>query len=153
MTVTARDDYPVLAERRDAYIDGNDDLVGLEASRLLREVSDLRDQLAQSARVIADRDAWLNYLSRRGKLLGYVVAIPDDSKPLSWDGELHFDRGRGEASLTECAVEWPSAVLAAVVADVDVACDTCGDSGRCTYPSIEAQAPVVVACPDCGGPS
>jgi len=114
------------------------------------EIDKLRDELAKAARVIADRDAWLNYLSRRGKLLGHVVVIPDDPNPLSWDGELHFDRGRGEASLAECLLNWSSlAVLAVVMADVDVACDTCGDSGRCQYPSIEAQTIVVVACPDC----
>ena len=28
-------------------------------------------------------------------------------------------------------------------------CGTCGGTGRCTYPSIETQALVVVACPDC----
>lgn len=149
----ARDDYPLFGALRDAYIDGHDDIIGLEASRVLREVDDLRDELATAARVIADRDAWLNYLSRRGRLLGHVVVIPDDPHPLSWDGELHFDRGRGEASLAECLLNWSSlAVLAVVTADVDVACDTCGDSGRCTYPSIETQTIVVVACPDCGTP-
>lgn len=29
-------------------------------------------------------------------------------------------------------------------------CETCGGTGRCTYPSIDAQALVEVACPDCG---
>lgn len=152
--MSARDDYPLLAGRRDAYIDGEDNLLGLEASQALREMDDLRDELATAARVIADRDAWCNYLSRRGRLLGHVVVIPDDPNPLSWDGELHFDRGRGEASLAECLLNWSSlAVLAVVTADVDVACDTCGDSRRCMYPSIESQTIVVVACPDCGSTS
>lgn len=29
-------------------------------------------------------------------------------------------------------------------------CETCDGTGRCTYPSIDAQALVEVACPDCG---
>ena len=35
-------------------------------------------------------------------------------------------------------------------AALDVTCETCGGTGRCTYPSIDAQALVEVACPDCG---
>jgi|GEM_PF-4653228 len=119
----------------------------------LYELEHLRSELASARRIIADRDAWVNYLSRRGVSLGYVVVIPDDPNPLSWDGELHTEIIHAEMSLAECRVEWPSAVVAAVVGDAAVTCDTCGDSGRCTYPSIEAQTIVVVACPDCGSTS
>jgi len=44
----ARDDYPLFGALRDAYIDGHDDTIGREASRVLRELDDLRTALVDA---------------------------------------------------------------------------------------------------------
>jgi hypothetical protein len=75
----ARDDYPLFGALRDAYIDGHDDIIGREASRVLRELDDLRDRLAAT-----DISPW-----------SFIV-----------DGDLDYANGEAHDYAVDCGTAW-----------------------------------------------